>query len=70
MVTERKMKRKWSVLNVEKSFQDLDINNLIVDSAEFAEYMNKFDERITFNLDNQILLNKKRVSKINFQPWF
>ena len=48
------MKRKWSELNVEKFFQDLDLNNLTVDPEDLAEYMDKFNERITFSLDNQI----------------
>ena len=64
------MKRKWSELNVEKFFQDLDLNNLRVDSEELAEYMDKFNEQITFNLDNQIPLKEKKVSKVNSQTWF
>ena len=37
---------------------------------ELAEYMDKFNERITFNLDNQIPLKENRVSKVNSHPWF
>ena len=44
------MKRKWPELNAEKFFQDLDLNNLMVDSEELVEYMDKFNERITLNL--------------------
>ena len=47
-VTERKMKRRWSELNVEKFFQDLDLSNLTVDSEDLAEYMDKYNKRITF----------------------
>ena len=62
IVTEKKMERKWSELNAEKFFQDLDLNNLTVDSENLAEYMEKFNERIAFNLDNQIPLKEERVS--------
>ena len=54
IVTEKKMKRKWSELNVEKFFQHLDLNNLTVYSEDLTDYMDKFNERITFNLDNKI----------------
>ena len=32
--------------------------------------MGKFNDRMTFNLDNQMPLKEKRVSKVNSQPWF
>ena len=68
IVTENTIKRKWPELNVEIFFQDLDLNNLTVDSEDLAEYMDKLNERITFNLDNQIPLKVKRVSKVNSHP--
>ena len=64
------MKRKWSELNVEKFFQDLDLNNLMVGFEDLAQYMDGFYERITFNLGNQISLKEKSVSKVNSHPWF
>ena len=42
----------------------------MVESEELAEYKDKFNDRITSNLDNQIPLKENRVLKVNSQPWF